>query len=168
MTQLRIITSLVAAAVATTLSAMPASAQSTQASASASIRKPLILSRVADLNFGTILLSGSGTFSSVVSVAQDGTFTCPAASFTCSGTTSPAVYNASGNRGSVTVTADPTLTLTNALGETLSMAVSAPTTVNLTNSGFPGTNFGIGGSLTLTNDTKDGVYSGSFNVTVNY
>jgi hypothetical protein len=164
MMKLRIAASLTAALAI----ALPASQASAQATASATIRKPLILARVSNLNFGTILLSGSGTFSSTVSVAQDGTLNCPAANFTCSGTTSAAVYNASGNRGPITVTADATATLTNALGETLTMTLSAPTTVTLTNSGSPGTNFGVGASLPLTNDTKDGVYSGTFNVTVNY
>jgi hypothetical protein len=150
------------------MTAAPAAAQSMQATASASIRKPLILTRVADLNFGNIVLSGTGTFTSTVSVEQNGTLNCPAANFTCSGTTSPAVYNASGNRGPVTITADSSVTLTNALGETLTMTVSAPSTVTLTNSGSPGTNFGIGGSLQLADTTPDGVYSGTVNVTVNY
>jgi hypothetical protein len=165
MMKLRIAASLMTAALAI---ALPASQASAQATASATIRKPLVLTRVANMNFGTILLSGSGSFTSAVSIAQDGTMACPSANFTCSGTTSPAIYNASGNRGPVTVTADSTVTLTNALGETITMTVSAPSTVNLTNSGFPGTDFGVGGSLALTNNTKDGVYSGTFNVTVNY
>jgi hypothetical protein len=160
--------SLIAAAAAATLSASPASAQSAQATVSASIKKPLILTRKSDMSFGTILFSGSGAFSSAVSISQTGTLTCPSTFFTCSGTTSAAVYNASGNRGQVTITADSSVTLTNATSETLTMAVSAPSTVTLTNSGNPGTDFGVGGSLTLTNNTPDGVYTGAINVTANY
>jgi len=162
---------LVATAASLVFAASSASAQSspaTQATASASIRKPLIISRVSNMNFGNILLSGSGTFSANVTVAQDGTLTCPAASFTCSGTTSAAVYNVSGNKSQqVNITADSSLTLTSANGS-ITMAVNAPSSVTLTNSGFPGTNFGIGGTLTLTNDTPDGLYTGTFNVTANY
>jgi hypothetical protein len=158
------------AASAAAFTAVPASAATptTQATASASIRKPLIISRVADLSFGNILLSGSGTYSANVVLAQNGTVTCPATYFTCSGTTSPAIYNVSGNKSQqVNITADTSLTLTGPNG-TLSMAVSAPANVVLTNSGFPGTDFGIGGTLTLTNNTPDGVYSGTFTVTAEY
>jgi hypothetical protein len=151
------------------LTAAPASAQSTpttQATANATIRKPLIISRVSDLSFGNVLL-GSGTFTANVTVAQNGTLTCPAP-LTCSGSTAAATYNVSGNKSQqVNITADTSLTLTSANG-TLTMAVNAPANVVLTNSGSPGTNFGIGGTLTLTDQTPDGVYSGTFNVTANY
>lgn len=160
--------SLVAAASAAV--AMPATAATptTQAIASASIKKPLLISRVSDLSFGDILLSGSGTFSAVVSIGQDGTLTCPSTYFTCSGTKSAAVYNVSGNKSQqVNITADSSLTLTSANG-TLTMAVDKPTSVTLTNSGAPGTNFGLGGSLTLTNLTPDGAYTGTFTVTAEY
>lgn len=153
------------------VSAQPVLAQSTpatQATATATIKKPLVISRVSDMSFGNVLLSGSGTFTASYTIPGDGSApTCPA-SLTCTGTTSPAVYNVSGNKSQqVTITADSTLTLTSANG-TLSMAVSAPGSVTLTNSGFPGTDFGIGGTLTLTDQTPDGVYTGTFNVTANY
>lgn len=159
-----------AATAAAMLAAVPAGAATptTQAQASASIKKPLLISRVADLNFGDILLSGSGTFSANVTLGQNGELTCPSTYFTCSGTKSAAIYNVSGNKQQqVNITADDTLTLTGANG-TLTLDVDAPATVTLTNSGNPGTNFGIGGSLTLTNDTPDGVYSGTFTVTAEY
>ena len=149
-------------------SAQPVLAQTTQATASATIRKPLVLSRVSDMSFGNILLSGSGTFTATYTIPANGTApTCPA-SLTCTGTTSPAVYNVSGNKSQqVNITADSSLTLTSVNG-TISMAVIAPSNVTLTNSGFPGTDFNIGGTLTLTNETPDGVYTGTFNVTANY
>lgn len=171
MTRILRIAALVATAAGVALTATPASAQSTpttQATASASIKKPLIISRVADMNFGDILLSGSGTFSANVVIARDGTLTCPSTNLTCSGTTSAASYNVSGNKSQqVNITADTSLTLTSPNG-TLSMAVDAPANVILANSGAPGTNFGIGGTLTLTNNTPDGLYTGTFNVTANY
>jgi len=43
-----------------------------------------------------------------------------------------------------------------------------PGTVMLTNSGAPGNNFDLGGSITVASTTGDGVYSGTFNVTVDY
>lgn len=163
------IASLLAAAAGVGLTATPASAQSTpttQATANATIRKPLIISRVSDMSFGQILL-GSGTFTANVAVGRDGTLTCPAP-LTCSGSTAAATYNVSGNKSQqVNISADTALTLTSVNG-TLTMAVNAPANVILTNSGSPGTNFGIGGTLTLTDQTPDGVYSGTFNVTANY
>jgi hypothetical protein len=171
MTRILRIASLVATAAGVALTATPASAQSspaTQATASASIKKPLIISRVADMNFGDILLSGSGTFSAEVVMASTGTVTCPA-TVTCSGTTAAAVYNVSGNKSQqVNILADPTVTLTGSNGGTLSMAVSAPSNVVLTNSGNPGTNFSIGGTLTVPSSAADGLYSGTLNVTANY
>lgn len=172
MTKILRIAALVATAAGVALTATPASAQSTpatQATASASIKKPLIISRVADMNFGDILLSGSGTFSAeVVMSATTGTVTCPS-TVTCSGTTAAAVYNVSGNKSQqVNITADTTLTLTGSNGGTLSLAVAAPSNVVLANSGAPGTNFGIGGTLTVPSSAADGVYSGTFNVTANY
>lgn len=161
---------LIPAAIASGLARVPAAAQTTQQStASVSIRKPLLLARVADMSFGSILISGTGNFSSSVSISQGGALTCPASFFTCSGATSPAIYNASGNKQSVVLINTPsTLTLTNATDDQIVMTVSAPTQLTLTNSGFPGTNFGIGGTLPLTNMTPDGAYTGTFNVTVQY
>ena len=59
--------------------------------------------------------------------------------------------------------------LTNAsTGATLAMTLTGPTTIVLTNSGAPGFNFTIGGSITLTPTTGDGLYSGTVNVQVDY
>jgi hypothetical protein len=38
----------------------------------------------------------------------------------------------------------------------------------LTNSGPPGTDFSLGGTITLSSSTVSGTYSGTFNVTVDY
>jgi hypothetical protein len=104
-----------------------------------------------------------------VTIAQNGTLTCPATFFSCSGSTSPAIYNASGNKQSVVLISAPsTVTLTNATNAQILMTVSAPTQLTLTNSGYPGTDFSVGGTLPLTNLTADGSYTGTFNVTVQY
>lgn len=162
-----------AATVATlALWAAPAAAQ--QASASATIRKPLTLTSKQNLNFGDILVTGTGTFSANVDVAANGSLVCPATYFTCSGTRVPAIYNVSGNKQQqVKLTVDSTITLTNTATppDSLTMTVLLPSTgdtVTLTNSGFPGTDVNLGGRLTITDATQDGAYSGSFNVTANY
>ena len=52
--------------------------------------------------------------------------------------------------------------------KTLTLVVDKPASVTLTNSGPPGTNFSLGGSITLSSTTTSGTYSGTFNVTVDY
>ncbi len=173
MTKTLRIAAIVATASAVALSAAPASAATPtqQATASATIKKPLTIARKTDLIFGDILLSGSGSFTNQpVTVSQSGTLTCPATYFTCSGTTSAATYNIAGNKSApVTISVSPTLTLTNASNDQLVMTVIAPTApIQLTNSGAPGTDFGIGGTLSLSDTTPDGVYSGTFSVTADY
>jgi hypothetical protein len=46
--------------------------------------------------------------------------------------------------------------------------VDNPGSALLTNSGPPGTNFSLGGSISLSSTTVSGTYSGTFNVTVDY
>jgi hypothetical protein len=147
-------------------------APDTNATATARIVKPLKLVSTQNLDLGTLLLSGAGTWSNqLVGISKGGTFTCPTTYVTCSGNT-PVVakYKVTGtNNQTVTVSA-PNVTLTNANDATakLTLTVDAPATVALSNSGNTGLEFPIGGSILLANDTLDGVYTGTFAVTVDY
>jgi len=164
-----------AAVAALALTATPALAApvspNRNATATARIVKPLTLTWVQDLNLGTILLSGAGTWTgAVVGVSQAGVLSCANTNVTCSGAVQAARYNVAGtNNQLVTITA-PNVTLTNAndATKTLLMTVSSPGSVMLTNSGAPGNDFNLGGSISVDYDTADGVYSGTFNVTVDY
>jgi hypothetical protein len=169
---------LAASAVALTLAASPASAApvgpaagSRNATATARIVKPLTLTHVQDLNLGTILLSGAGTWSgAVVSIAPDGTFTCTNSNVTCSGTVAVARYNVTGtNNQRVFITA-PNFSLTNANdGSTLPFTVDKGLGyIDLPNSGNTGVDFNLGGSINVASTTTGGVYAGTFNVTVDY
>ena len=60
------------------------------------------------------------------------------------------------------------LTNSSAGGGTLLMSLTGPSAITFTNSGSNGVNFTIGGSITLTPTTRDGVYSGTVNVQVDY
>src|SRR5205085_1933997 len=51
---------------------------------------------------------------------------------------------------------------------TLMLVVDSPGTFLIPNSGNPGVNFSLGGSINLSSSTAGGVYSGTFNVTVDY
>ena len=152
---------------AAALGALPAGGATVQAPVNASVNKALEITRVADMSFGNILLSGTGTYTVNVSISQAGILNCPA-NVTCTGVTSPGTYNVSGSKQSpVQISTPSTMTLTGASGS-ITMAVSAPTSLVLTNSGYPGTDFNVGGTLTLTDTTKEGVYSGTFSVTADY
>jgi spore coat protein U-like protein len=52
--------------------------------------------------------------------------------------------------------------------KTLVLTLDAPSTITLTNSGAPGSNFSVGGSITLSSTTPDGTYSGTITITADY
>jgi hypothetical protein len=139
-------------------------------SVSASIVKPLILTWLQDLDLGTIV-PAPGTWSgATVTISRAGVFTCTNPNLACSGATKAAKYNVSGtNNRAVFITA-PNVTLVNQSDptQTLTLVVDNPGSVMLTNSGPPGTNFSLGGSITVSSTTPGGTYSGTFNVTVDY
>ena len=147
-----------------------ARAASVNVTVNATAVKPLEITKIQDLDLGTITL-GPGTWGNVsVSLSRAGAFVCPSANLTCSGATRVATYNVQGtNKGTVRINT-PNVVLTNQ-GDTsqkLTMVVDSPTSVVLPNSGVPGVNFSIGGSITLNSTTAGGVYVGTFNVTADY
>jgi hypothetical protein len=165
----------VAAVAALALTATPALAApvgpTQNATATVKIVKPLTLTFLQNLDFGTVLLSGAGVWGgAVVSVSQAGALTCANVNVTCSGAVQQAKYNVRGTNNQLVSIFAPNVTLTNANNplQTLVMTVSNPGTVMLTSSGAPGVDFGLGGSITVASTTGDGVYSGTFNVTVDY
>ena len=150
--------------------AKPAHASTQVAPVSANVLKPLILAMLQNLDLGTITL-GPGTWSNAtISLSKTSVFSCSNANITCTGATLVAQYNVEGsNNQTVHITA-PNVTLVNQSDatQTLTLVVDAPATVVLTNSGPPGTNFNIGGAITVNSTTAAGTYAGTFNVTVNY
>ena len=159
-----------ALALISALSPASAASPATQATATAKIYKPLTISSVQNLNFGTIVLTGPTFSGEVVSLSQTGTLTCgsnPGVLLTCSGTPQAAQYKLVGtNNATVTITC-PGFNLTGP--GTLAFTPSAPATVNLGATGSTtGLTFGIGGSITLASNTPDGVYTGTFAVTADY
>jgi hypothetical protein len=151
--------------------AAPAHAANSQvATVNATVVKPLTLKWVQNLDLGTIAL-GPGTWSgATVGISRAGTFSCTNANVTCSGAVAVAKYNVSGTNNQVVRVTAPNVTLVNQNDPTksLTLVVDSPGTVALTNSGNPGVNFSLGGSISLSSSTAGGVYSGTFNVTVDY
>jgi hypothetical protein len=147
-----------------------ASAATQVAQVNANVVKPLILTGLQNLNLGTITLGPGSWSGATVGISRTGTFTCANVNLTCTGATQVAQYNVSGtNNQTVHITA-PNVTLVNQSDstKTLTLVTDSPASVVLTNSGPPGTNFSIGGSITLSSSTVGGTYSGTFNVTVDY
>ena len=148
----------------------PAVAATQTAAVSATPVKPLVLTRLQDLDLGTVTL-GPGVWSNAtVSISQTGAFSCTNSNLTCTGATAAAQYNVQGSNKQTVYISAPNVTLVNQNDptQTLTLVTSAPASVLLTSSGIPGVNFSIGGSVTLNSSTSGGTYVGTFNVTVDY
>src|SRR5437660_11091416 len=88
------------------LVASPAAAVSpaTPATATAKIYKPLTISKVQNLDFGVIVLTGASFGGEVVTISQAGTVTCgssPGVFLTCSGAPQAAKFHLVGTDNSV-------------------------------------------------------------------
>jgi ABC-type amino acid transport substrate-binding protein len=146
--------------------AAPVSVTGAKPTASARILKPLTLTRVRDLDFGTIVV-GTVAGTQTVSVSQGGVLSGCINGLTCSGTVQSARYNVTGtNNQTVTITAVASNLTSGA--NTLVFTPDAPANVLLTSSGAPGNNFDVGGSIDLVTTTPEGLYSGDIEVTVDY
>jgi hypothetical protein len=159
----------IAIALAALLVAAPAAA-APSVTVQANIAKPLTLSWLQNLDLGTIVL-GPGIWSNAtVAISRAGTFSCVNANVTCTGAPMVAKYNVSGTNNQTVHISSPNVTLTNQSDptKTLTLVVDGPGSLVLTNSGQPGTDFPIGGSIVLSSSTESGLYSGTFNVTVDY
>jgi hypothetical protein len=162
--------SAIAAAALALAAEQPADATTQVVQVNANVIKPLILTWIQDLDLGSIVL-GPGTWSgATVSISRAGVFSCTNANVTCSGATKAATYNVSGQNNNVVKISAPNITLVNQSDTTqrLTLVLDSPGSVLLTNSGPPGTNFSVGGTITLNSTTAGGTYTGTFNLTVDY
>lgn len=157
------------AALAAALLCAPASAATITAQVNAKVVKPLTLTAVQDLDLGSVFLAPGTWTGAQVRLSRSGALTC-AAPLTCSGLTQPAIYTVTGSAKSTVRIDAPNVTLVNQAdsSKTLTLAVDSPGTVYIANSGNRGTDFPLGGSITLDSNTADGTYVGTFNVTVDY
>jgi ABC-type amino acid transport substrate-binding protein len=174
-------TILVAAALATVAAAAPAAAQnaavaaSPKATAGARLIKPLTLTKLTDLNFGTIVM-GTISADQTVTISGAGVVSCGAsgAGLTCTNTAqataSAASYRVTGTQGQVVVisSSPSTLSTTNGGGASLAFTPIIPGPLTLQSSGSAGNDFNVGGSIVIKSSTVDGVYTGDIDVQVAY
>ncbi len=158
---------LLAALVAASWPTAEARAAKATAPAAVKIVKPLELSGKQDLNFGQIVLANV-TGPTNVSLSAAGVLTC-GAGLVCSGAVLPAIYNVRGtNNMTVGINARASNLTNSVTGTTIAFTPTVQPTVTLTSSGFPGNDFNVGGSITISPTTADGVYSGAIDITVDY
>lgn len=176
---------LIAFAAAAFVPSGAAQAASASATAKANVLKPLQMTGGGTVDFGTIVTPSAGSFSGTFTIdaAASQTSTYCASGFACSGAPTAAMFNLQGsNKADITlhIPTSVTLTLQDATGTppTLTFvtenSISATNsgngnyTMQLPNSGFPGLDFYVGGSVTITEATVGGSYQGTFTVTADY
>ena len=172
-----LLASLAISAIAGTAHAQ-ASATSTT-SASATIFRPITLTKTSDLRFGTIVRPASGADTVTIS-AEDGTrglSTNNAVVLTSGIHQAPAraTYTVSGEGGQAfSISVPPSFNMTRSGGaETITVALTASATSgtltgSLGNASSGSASFGVGGAMPVSASTASGAYSGSFITTVSY
>jgi spore coat protein U-like protein len=163
----RVIVRLVAFALLGAASTTHVQAATTTVQASVKVVKSLTLTSKQNLDFGTILLSGSPS-PSTVSISGSGAISC-GSGLTCSGAVTPAIFNVQGSNAQTVQIFAVQSDLTNAVdGSKLRFTPTAPDSITLTNSGAPGKDFNVGGSIAIPSNASEGVYTGNVEVTVDY
>jgi len=153
------------AALAIGTPAAAATTNSATANATVNIVSPLTLTNNTPLDFGTIVGPFAGQ---TVRIDTGGVRTC--GGLTCSGTTvSAANFTVSGGTAAqnLKLTVDPSVSLTGP-GNALTVDLTTDLPTGLVTDASGGATFGIGGSLAIPAAQADGVYSGTFNVQVDY
>ncbi len=160
-----------AVSVAAVAFAAPAVAAPTSATppatANVTIMKPLTLVANRNLDFGTVLLGSALTGGENVTMTDAGAVTC-SANTTCSGSPQSAQYTVTGVRNQFIAITTLGSTLTNATGATIAFTPNSHANVQLSNDAAAAAVFTLGGSISVSGATDDGVYSGNMNVTVDY
>jgi hypothetical protein len=155
------------------LMASPAAAQTSttgpKATATVNVQKPLQLTALRDMQFGTVLV-GTFTGTQNVTIATSGRTCGSGSGLTCSGAFSTAQYRLIGTNNQIALISSPTptVTLSNGAGGTLALTLSFPASLSIDNSGNPGRLFEVGGTLGFTSTMPDGIYTGTIDIQVAY
>ena len=138
-----------------------ANAATATATAKGIILKQITVTKTSDLDYATIV---TGAAASTVVVTPAGARTC-GVGLTCTGTQTAAGFSVLGTIGQVaTVTVPATVTLTSGANTMTSTLLSSAATLTL----VAANSFNVGGTLAVGANQADGVYNGTFTVTVDY
>lgn len=153
---------------ASSVSAAPVAATK-NAAGKATVLKSLSLLKIADLDFGELVVNGAGT-AVIDPVTGATTTTGPVTPTGAAG--HPATFTATGSRNSVVNIRLPSAAVTlTRVGGGGTMTVSNWTIDGKTNRKVPLNNafdFNVGGTLNVAAGQADGTYTGTFTVTVQY
>lgn len=142
-----------------------ANAAQITANMSANIVKPVQLTKVQDMDYGTLLVSNyTGTRNVVMTRA--GAVTCPV-EITCSGATKEARFNIQGTNKMVVGITVTSGGLVNG-SSTIPFTPDVVRSVTMPNSGAPGIDVDIGGTLTVDGAVPGGLYTGTLTITADY
>lgn len=147
------------------VSATPAAAATITATTSVNVVKPVQLTKLQDLDFGTLLFSAFTGSRSIV-LSRAGVVTC-ATNIVCSGPTKAARFNVQGTNKLVVLISVTGGNLSNGT-DSIAFTPDAPASVTLTSSGVPGNDFDVGGTISVSPSLIGGTYSGTLNVTTDY
>ena len=151
--------------------ALAAPAGTSAFDAKAKIVKPVTLTKVTDLDFGTTTMNPTLTSATVTVADVTGSVAvCSSAQLTCA-SGFPASFNLTSGVGGQTVqmsfTTPPTkLDHASIVGASVPFALDAIEDVVLSSSGAG--SFNVGGQITVVSGTADGLYSATVNVVANY
>ncbi len=155
-----------------------AHADTATADATAEVLDALVLNNDTALDFGAMVVSGAGT----VTLAADGTLNCAATDIVCSGTTSVAGFSVEGTANKAvtinlpTTSVDlqhPSFTAGTAAEHTIVLSAFTSSEngtggPEVTLDGTGNATFDVGGTITLDGTEAAGVFSGTFDVSVEY
>ncbi|MBW0006804.1 MAG: DUF4402 domain-containing protein [Sphingomonas sp.] len=137
-----------------------------QATGTARIYKPLTITKIQDLDFGTVIL-GAGAFTGeTVTVSTAGAVTCGSGTgkITCSGSPKSAKFRLVGTANANVTLTSPGFNLTGP--STLAVTPSSTSqTVTLTAGPL---DVSLGASVSVASTTPDGIYTGTWTVTADY
>ncbi|MDQ3080254.1 MAG: DUF4402 domain-containing protein [Pseudomonadota bacterium] len=143
----------------------PAGAAQTTAVTTVNVVRPVSISKLQDMDFGTLTFAGF-TGTRTITLSRAGAMTC-ATDIVCSGVPKQARFNVQGTNKMVVLLTYSGGTLSNGV-DSIPFTADGPASITMINSGAPGLSFDVGGVLTVSPTLVGGVYSGTMTVTADY
>ena len=144
----------------------------TTSSAAATVYRPLSISNSTGLVFGKVVRPATGSGTVVINASTGVRTTTGNATVLNTPTPSRAIYSVTGEGGQAVSVSVPTSFVMSTTGGTVTVSLTTTASGSQTLSSALGSagslGFYVGGTLPVTSTTKDGNYTGTFTVTVQY